>query len=374
MRLEAYTAALERAGADAFVLTSEAALRHSTGVFLYTQRLIPQRPVAAVLRPRQQPRIICCVLEADQLAAEHPGLDLVTFREFGDDPWRHAAAALSQARRIVVEDTMPAAWVDALRERLAGAEVMVSYDVPLEPRLVKDAGEVALLERASRAAEAAVARGAALLEPGRTEREIADAIAGALRGTEKGTSDVAGLCIGPQHNRAMHHEPRGVPLPERGPVRLGVLGRVEGYWVLITRMAVLGEDASFEEAYERYVDVYEAGLADLHAGAEPRALYEACRDRAADAGFTLETLKIGHGTGLDFRERPWLAPWDDLALVPGMVLAYDYGLVSREGVALHLEDRVLVEASGPRRLSSGWMLRDLRSGHGALLGAQGRDA
>jgi Xaa-Pro aminopeptidase len=261
-----------------------------------------------------------------------------------------------------------------LRERLADAQVIVSYDVPLEPRLVKDTGEVALLERASRAAEAAVARGAALLEPGRTEREIADAIAGALRETEEGTSDVAGLCIGPQHNRAMHHEPRAVPLPEHGPVRLGVLGRVEGYWVLITRMAVLGEDASFEEAYGRYVDVYEAGLADLHAGAEPRALYEDCRDRAADAGFTLETLKTGHGTGLDFRERPWLAPWDDLALMPGMVLAYDYGLVSREDVVLHLEDRVLVEASGPRRLSSGWMLRDLRCGHVTPLGAHGCDA
>src|SRR3990172_7548620 len=160
----------------------------------------------------------------------------------------------------------------------------------------------------------------------------------------------------------MHHASGDDLLPESGPVRLGVLARVDGYWVLITRMLALGEDVGFEEAYARYLGVYEAGMSELAPGAEPAELYERCRARAAAAGFELTTLKIGHGTGLDFRERPWLSPYDHLPLAPGMVLAYDYGLESEAGHVLHVEDRVLVTEEGPRRLSDRWDLADLRGG------------
>jgi Xaa-Pro aminopeptidase len=147
-RLEAYAAALERVGADAFVLTSEPAVQHLCGVRLYTHRLIPQRPIICALAPPEPPVVVTCVLEEDQLAAEHPGLARRTFLEFDDDPWAKVADALSSAgsARIVVEDTIPSAWLATLRERLPGADFVVSYDLPLEPRIVKDPGEQRLLE------------------------------------------------------------------------------------------------------------------------------------------------------------------------------------------------------------------------------------
>jgi Xaa-Pro aminopeptidase len=165
----------------------------------------------------------------------------------------------------------------------------------------------------------------------------------------------------------MHHLSGDDVLPGRGPVRLGIVGRVHGYWVLITRMLVLGDDPAFEEAYARYLAVYEDGLAALVPGARSRELFERCRERAAADGFELTTLKIGHGTGLDFRERPWLAPFEDMPLSPGMVLAYDYGLDAEDGTVLHLEDRVLVTDGAPRRLSGGWDLADLREGFRGIL-------
>jgi Xaa-Pro aminopeptidase len=366
-RLDHYAAVLERAGADAFVLTSEAAVRHACGVHLYTQRLIPQRPVTCILRPASAPTLVACVLEEDQLAAEHPALALVTFREFGDDPWAKVAELLGGARRVIAEDAMPAAWLEALRRGLPGAEVVVSFELPLEPRVVKDDIEQELLARASRAAERALAEGAALAAPGRTEREVADRIAAAFAGLLAGTSEVAGTCVGPQNNRAMHHVSGRDRLPERGPVRLLAMGRVDGYWVLVTRMVLLGEDAKVAAAYERYLQGYVDTMAELVVEADPRVLYEGCRRRVAELGFELTTLKIGHGTGLDFRERPWLSPYDDTPLTTGMVLAFDYGLEGEAGVVLHLEDRVLITNDGPRRLSDGWLLADLRDGFRGLL-------
>jgi Xaa-Pro aminopeptidase len=133
-------------------------------------------------------------------------------------------------------------------------------------------------------------------------------------------------------------------------------------------MLILGDDGGLLEAYRRYVEVYEASMAELRPGASCAELYERCRVRAAAAGFELTTLKTGHGTGLDFRERPWISPAEDAVLEPGMILAFDYGLDTDEGHVLHIEDRVAVTDGDPERLSGGWDLRDPRAGFAGLLG------
>jgi Xaa-Pro aminopeptidase len=370
-RMAAYAGVLRRARADAFVLTSEAAVRHACGVHLYTQRLIPQRPVVCVLAPPAPPAVVCCVLEQDQIQAQRPGVLARTFLEFDDDPWAHVTDLLGGSGwrgRVVVEDTMPAAWLQRLRTWLAGAELIVSEDLSAEPRAVKDQAEQRLLEEASRAADCALAAGAALVAPGRTEREVAATITKSfLEQFPARATEVTGTCIGPQNNRSMHHVAGDHALPERGPVRLAVVGRVDGYWVLVARMLLLDQDPRLEDAYRRYLAAYQETMAALRPGAICREVYERCCQLVAEAGFELTTLKIAHGTGLDFRERPLVAPVDTTPLVPGMVLAYDYGLETERGEVLHVEDRVLIEYDGPRRLSDGWDTTDLRHGFSRLL-------
>src|SRR5688500_17498469 len=105
-RLLRYAEVLDRAGADAFALTSEAAVMHASGVRLYTQRLIPQRPVVCVLAPPASPAMVVCALEEEQLISEHGELEMRTYQEFGDDPWAAAVDVLPPRARVVVEDTM----------------------------------------------------------------------------------------------------------------------------------------------------------------------------------------------------------------------------------------------------------------------------
>jgi Xaa-Pro dipeptidase len=369
-REAAYAALLAREGADAFVLTSEPAVRHAAGVHVYTMRLIPQRPVACVVAPPGPPVVVACVLEEDQLRADHPGLELRTYLEFGDDPWAHVAEVLGErgAATVLVEDGIPAAWLAQLHDCLPDTRLVVSYDLAVEPRIAKDEDEIALVAEASCAAERAIAAGAAVCVPGATEREVAGVIVGAFRDLLPGrTGEVEAMVVAPQSNRSMHHLPGATAMPPRGPVRIGIVGRVDGYWLIVTRMLVLGDDPAFEEAYRRYLAVYEAGLASLVAGSEPAQLWRGCARTAAENGFELTTLKIGHGTGLDFRERPWISEFDDMPLAQGMVLAYDFGLESEDGTVLHVEDRVLVTEGGPRRLTDGWDLSDLRRGFETLL-------
>jgi Xaa-Pro dipeptidase len=361
-----YAEVLDRVGADAFVLTSEAAVQHAVGVRLYTQRLIPQRPVVCVLAPPEL-ALVACVLEEDQLKSEHSGIQLRTYQEFGDDPWAAVADFLAAARRVIVEDTMPSAWSHTLRQLLGDAEVIVSYEIPVEARVIKDFREQEVFALASAAAERALRAGAELVAPGASERDVAEGIVASLR-QELGerVSELIGMCIGPQNNRSMHHTSGPDRLPGRGPVRLGIVGRVDGYWILLTRMTLLAEDTTLERDYARYLEAYEETLSLLGVGRQPRDIYESCRRLVAELGFELRTLKVGHGTGLDFREPPYISPWEERPLEEGMVLAYDYGLDAHDGTVLHVEDRVLVTATGPERLSGLWDLYDLRAGWRAV--------
>lgn len=369
LRTDRYDALLSERAAGGLVLTSEAAVRHASGVHLYTQRLIPQRPVALVMPRGGEPRVVCCVLEVDQLRSEHPGLVLEPFPEFGADPWSVVARLLAECPDgpIVVEDTMPVAWCEALRAQLGGRRVEVSETLAMDARRIKTADEHRILAEASDAAEHALAAGAAGITPGATEIEVADEIVSAFERLLRGrTSELAAMAIAPGNNRAMHHLPTAAAFGEEGPVRLGIVARVDGYWIIITRMLVLGDDERLLDAYGRYVDVYEASMAELCAGEACAELYARCKERAAAAGFELTTLKTGHGSGLDFRERPWISPAEDASLEAGMILAYDYGLETDDGYVLHLEDRVAVTDGAPRRLSAGWDLHDPRRGHERL--------
>jgi Xaa-Pro dipeptidase len=367
-RLDRYAAALEGAGADAFVLTSEPALQHALGVRLYSQRLIPQRPVVGIVIPRARPICVCVEYEVGQLGLEAPGLELRPFGELSGDPWRLVADALAEAgaRRVIVEDTFLASWLAALQERFAG-EVQVSYKIPLEPRTIKDAEEIEVVREASRGAEIALATGAAILEPGRSEAEVARTIVlSFLERFGDRAGEVTGVCTAPQNNRAMHHRAGPATMPESGPVRVGLVGRLDGYWVLLTRMLVLGDDDRFERAYTSYAACYEENLASLRPGERCSELFAAADARLSAAGIELTSEKIGHGTGVDFRELPWVAADDDATLQPGTVLAYDYG-ADLDGYMLHVEDRVLVDVDGPHRLSDGWHLQDAREGFRRLL-------
>lgn len=341
------------------VLVTEPAVLHASGVALFTQRLIPQRPVALIVPRAGDPIVLACVLEEAQLRADHPELPVATYPEFGVDPWKVAASVLPLGSdRVLVEDEFPLAWADGLRAALPDTRVERSYPLTTEPRRIKTAAEIEFLRELSRAADAALVAGARATRPGVSEAAIAGVIAAAFTAPYGArATDVSASCITPVNSRNMHHHPGDDPIPERGLVRLLVVGRVDGYWIIIARMLVVGDDPVARAWYARYAALYDDVLRRLEAGRRGTDIYSDAVARVAAEGLRLETLKVGHGTGLDFRELPWLAPGRSDILEPGQVLAYDYGLETPEGLVLHIEDRVLVTEDGPVVLSDVWDYR-----------------
>jgi Xaa-Pro aminopeptidase len=369
-----YEALLAARGLEAVLLTTPESVQHATGVRFYAQELIPERPVAAVV-VRGRTELVCWEWEHHQVAAQAPGLPLVGFPEFGVDHWRVVAETVVRMAgsrpHVLVEALCPWAAVEALRAGNAAVERDEGFAGIFALRNPKDADEVVLLSSAARAADEAIRNEAALVTPERTERDVAQAIFARFASAVPALAQGSGMCSGIGHNLSNHHLASGDPVG-RGVTRLGLQARVDGHWMVLTRMglpASSSPDPAFDDDYARYIDAWQSGLERLRPGVAAGEAYAAVRDRLAALGLAIRSQKVGHATGLTFREPPVLRADDHTPLEPGTVLAFDFAIrpeSTRSGRFIHVEDRVLVTEGAPRRLSDATdVSRPYRLGVGA---------
>ena len=354
-----YRELLERTGASAAVLASPSGVQHATGVRIYSQSIIPERPVVAVVST-DRTALAIWEWDAPQVEMEQPDLEVATFPEFGASPWSKVAAlaeaVASSGQRVVVEEICPAPAVRALED--IGLEVVVDigFDGFMAARSVKDDAEIGLATRVATAADAAIAEVAALPLGGRSERAVANEIAASFRARMNGEVEAAGIVVGPAHLRATHHLASDDPLSP-GAVRLGLMARVDGMWSLLTRMGWAGDEASaadFAGDYAAYIDAHGAGWREMRPGIAAGEIYALVRDRLSQNRLRLRSPKVGHGTGLSFREAPVLRADDPTPLPAGSVYAFDFAVhqdSTRSGAFVHVEDRILVTTDGSVRLS-----------------------
>jgi len=112
--------------------------------------------------------------------------------------------------------------------------------------------------------------------------------------------------------------------------------------------------AAFTADYTAYIDAHTAGWRSMRPGSIAGEVYALVRDRLASNGLRLRSPKVGHGTGLSFRETPVLRADDPTPILAGSVFAFDYAVYqesTRSGAFVHVEDRILVTGDGPVRLS-----------------------
>ncbi|HLA16541.1 MAG TPA: M24 family metallopeptidase [Candidatus Limnocylindrales bacterium] len=364
-----YQALLDRTGGSAALLASGPGVQHATGVRIYSQAIIPERPVVAVVG-RDRTALAIWEWDAPQVGMEQPDLELATFPEFGRDPWSTVAALVTSiagpSGRVIVEETCPAPAIGALEA--VGLEVVIDigFEGFLAARSVKDAGEIALATNAAQAADRAIASVASRQLGGLSERAVANAIASAFRERMDGEVEAAGIVVGPAHLRATHHLASDEPLTP-GAIRLGLMARIDGMWSLLTRMA-WGSDAAgpggdsggepsgaaFAADYAAYIDAHTAGWQAMRPGVAAGDIYALVRERLTANGLRLRSPKVGHGTGLSFREAPVLRADDPTPLPAESVYAFDYAVYqdsTRSGAFVHVEDRILVTATGSVRIS-----------------------
>jgi Xaa-Pro aminopeptidase len=286
----------------------------------------------------------------ERAAAEVEGWETVTVTA----DWLAGIAERLQGRVGFEDDHMSVRLLEKLSGKLPeGVEMVAAGGRVEELRRVKDEGELAAIEEASKLADEvwrwSVEQGLA----GRPEREVARAAEARIREHGGDPSFPAIVAAGP--NGALPHAEPGEREIGRGELVVFDMGaQLDGYCSDGTRTFATGDPG--EEAIAVYEVVREAQRASLdaiEAGVKGEDVDKVAREVIDAAGHGDRFGHgLGHGVGLEVHEAPRLSLRSDDVLAPGEVVTVEPGIYLPGELGVRIEDLVVVTEDGLRNLSS----------------------
>lgn len=313
-----------------------------------------ERLTALVVPPVGDARLIAPATDASALAelGDAAGIQLVTWRD-GENPYALAEGACGTGP-IAVGSSLTADHV--LRLQDVCGDIVLATEVLATAFMVKDQDEIEQLAFAGAAIDRVHAAVPELLKPGRTERDIAAELH-ALILREHSRTDFIIVGSGP-NGADPHHEYSDRVLEVGDPVVVDIGGTVgAGYHSDCTRTYVVGgaerADRDFARAYETLRRAQADAVAAARPGMTAGDLDAVARGRINEAGYgTYFTHRLGHGIGLGLHEEPFIIARSETVLQPGMAFSIEPGIYIPGKWGIRIEDIVVLEDDGARRLNT----------------------
>jgi Xaa-Pro aminopeptidase len=246
----------------------------------------------------------------------------------------------------------PAFLVELFRKVNPGIEV-VSSDPVMDPlRMVKDAGEVALMAEAQRVAGIGMDRARELLRPGVTAHEIAtEATYAMMQAGAERTATPVYVTFGIE-TCMLHGRLSPDPLRAGDLAVIDLTPQVEGYCSNLARTFVLGEpDGPQRTLLDAYAEIIPAVRDAMRPGATVADLDAVVGAVLARHGLgAYHVYGIGHGLGLRFEETPAstiIPPHRNVPLREGMTMTIGHTVLAIPGFGgVRHEDVYRVTPSG----------------------------
>ena len=251
-------------------------------------------------------------------------------------------------RRIGFEsDHLTFSAYDSLRKLLK--------DIELQPvqlndlRMIKDAGEIALIKTAVEIADAAFSHVLSWLRPGLTEIAVAAELEFAMRrqGAEKPAFDTI---VASGVRGALPHGIASDKVIAAGDLVTMDFGAVyQGYHSDITRTVCIGRaSARQREIYHIVLSAQLAGVKAVQAGRTGKEVDAVSRQVITEAGYgEYFGHGLGHGVGLAIHEAPALSPGKtEIVLAERMLVTVEPGIYLPDWGGVRIEDTVVVNHAG----------------------------
>jgi Xaa-Pro aminopeptidase len=350
-RLARLRGAMERAGVGLTAIAPTDTLRWLAGSApLYDERaclLLVSAGGTVMLMPS---------LNAEQTAARMPEIELVRWAD-EDGPGAALVTTLERAGapssgKLAADPLMRADHLLALTAAIPGLEATDATTLIGALREIKDATELAVLQRSSDIADRAVQAAWAACAPGVTELGIGQAITSVF-GTAGAVPEFALVGSGP-NGAFPHHETGSRALREGDAVVIDLGGVLEGYHSDITRMAFVGEPTTrYREVHAVVEAAVVAAMAATRPGATCGEVDAAARGVIAEAGYGEYFVhRTGHGLGVSGHEPPWVMDGSEVVLQAGMVHSIEPGIYLPGDFGVRLEEIVTVTDAGCERFSA----------------------
>jgi Xaa-Pro aminopeptidase len=358
-RVERLRAALHDQGLDAFLVTNPENRRYLSG---FTGHDSGADSAGALVVTGEGVTLITDGRYTEQAENECPGLRFVK-REGEFAPLAAQTLIDLGARRIGFE---AAHLTVALRDDLAAALAEKSGDAGtpelvatrkvIEPlRAVKDADEVAAIERAVAITDETFAYLCGFLKAGMTERQVAQEIERSMleRGAE-GMAFSPHVASGP--NGALPHAiPTERELALGEPIIIDMGARYAGYCADMTRTVCLGEPGEQAQAiYDAVLAAHEVCEQGLRPGLTGQQADALARDVLTAVGYGEQFLHgTGHGLGLEIHEDPRLSKYGaEHTLQLGMAVTVEPGVYISGWGGVRIEDTAIITEEGARVLTT----------------------
>jgi len=222
-----------------------------------------------------------------------------------------------------------------------------------ELRMVKDADELLLMEKAALLGCNLFTAVLPHIQPGVLEQEIAADLEFFARNLGAEGMSFETIVASGKRSAFPHGRATTAKVQRRGFVTLDFGVILNGYCSDMTRTVHMGKPGSPEQfAYDAVLEAQEAAVAAVKPGATCGEVDEAARSvlRAAklDKYFTHST---GHGVGIEIHESPRVAAEQKQVLAPGMVITIEPGIYIEGKFGIRIEDMVAVTPSGGKILT-----------------------
>ena len=258
-------------------------------------------------------------------------------------------AELAPGGRVGVEaDHVTLARHARLAAALEGTEIVPVSGLVEDLRVRKDPEEIALMRRAAEIADRAYEWLAGQRIVGRSERELAWELQGAMMraGSEEPSFPI--IVAAAERGALPHAVPSPEPIPAGTLVVVDLGATVEGYRSDCTRTFATGPlPDELLRAYEICLAAQRAALEAVRPGVGAAELDAVARGAIAAAGMGERFGHgLGHGVGMAVHERPWVRPEGTETLAPGMAFTVEPGIYVEGLGGVRIEDLVVVTDEG----------------------------
>ncbi len=264
-----------------------------------------------------------------------------------------AALSLHGIARLLIEDSLSVQAHEGVRAIIREVRPVAGMVEAL--RVVKDATELASLERACAITAEAMAALFDEMRVGWTEIHAArrlEQLFGELGAEDRAFETIVGAG---EHAAIPHHQPTTRQLAPGDLVVVDAGARCDGYHADMTRTVIVGRGPEAWQA-EIHDCVEQAQRAALEASAQGVDILDidhAARGYIATAGFgEYFGHGLGHGVGLQIHEAPWVGARGVGRLQIGTPFTLEPGIYLPGRGGVRIEDTVVVEPGGMRVLTA----------------------
>ncbi|MFT3949888.1 MAG: Xaa-Pro peptidase family protein [Agriterribacter sp.] len=356
-RVEKLNTIADQKKIDAFLLTAAPSVKYFSGYFFYFEYGVSPfhfLPAALFVKPSYTSTIILADNELQQEQHLLPGITVSPYSSYVyETPTQPAQQFLQQLfavldkhntakARIGIEPAFfPVLLADALAHRYAGIEfVDVSAEIQ-QLRAIKDNDEIECIKKAAHLCDIGQATVLKNAEAGISELELFNIVCTAIE--SNAGERVPLMCdLGSGVRTAAGGGMPGNKIIESGDLVLSDFTVcLNGYWGDSCNTIAVGEPtAEQKKIFAQVKETLQMGIDAIYPGVKALEIDKLMRSYAGNFPH-----HGGHGVGIDYHEEPRIVPYNEMVLLPNMVIALEPA-VYKNDFGIRLEHLVQVTENG----------------------------